>query len=264
MDVELTDQFTESIDELVNKLKQLPLMTEDQQNNLIKEFVKNEYFKRCDFESNIDLVVFYLLNYAISLDEIISEDVLKLLRDLFSHIDHCFFATKNKDHNCKISSRLYRSNWLKVYFESVSKVYEYNFNLMNDQLIEFMYVLFKKTPNKQALNLDYLTVVNFLISNTTHDLIKNEDEAKKKKPILCEKKHKIILLIILILDGQYQPFLDKIQLKKVAKFLDMNGIRMYWQNLNEFENVKAHLEDIVKFCKNLIESHNDLNDVELE
>jgi hypothetical protein len=241
----------------VQKLKQLNLMDKLKQDALIEEFAANEYLKNCEFESDVDNLIFYLLNYALSYHELINDSLVKLLKDLFSHSDHCFFATDHNEHNCKISSKLYHSNWLKVYFETVSKVYGYNFLSMNDNLIEFMFILFKKSSNKQAINIDLVTTINHLIQNTTKELAR---KCQKKQTVSDEKKRKLILLIILILDGQFQTFIDRTALNHAVNFLDISGIRMYWENLAEFKDIRKRVENMLKFCRTLVESHNNMND----
>lgn len=255
-------------EELVVKLKELMMMDPKDRDALMNEFADNSYFKDCIFEDHIDTILFYLLNYSLSLKDMFSSNLVKMFGDLFAHEDHCFSITKHSESSCKISSKLFRSNWLKVYFESIAKIYRYNFANMDDPLLDLMYVLFKKSPNRQAINFDFTTALNSLISNTTLELAKKEKMGKKaaaKQPPLCEKKRKVVLLIILILDGQFQSHLDRKVLKDVASFLDTNGIRMYWQNLDQKNDAKGQVKEIVKFCRTLIETHrNARNEIEID
>lgn len=251
-----------SVNELVTELSELWKMSGDDQEAVIKEFADKAYLKNCDFEPHVDTVVFCLLNYALTLEDLISGGLVKMFGHLFSHAEHCHSISKNNEHSCKISSKLFRSNWLKVYFESVAKIHSYNFQKMNDHLIDLMYVLFKKSSNRQAINCDFLTALNTLLYNTTAELGKKEKVGKK--PVLCEKKRKVVLLIILILDGQFQSHVDKQTQKNVADFLDQNGIRLYWQVLDQAEDAKGRVEEIVKFCRTLIETHRDIkNEIEI-
>lgn len=249
MDTETKPKITE---DLVVRIKGLMKLETNDQEVLLKEFADNGYFETCGFEDHIDTVLFYLLNYTLTLKDLISGDLVRMFGDLFAHEEHCFSITKRKERCCKISLKLFRSNWLKVYVESVSKIHSYAFGKMNDQLLDLMYVLFKKTSNRQAINPELTSTLNSLIYNTTTEL---EKSAKKEK---TEKTRKVVLLIILILDGQFQCLLDKKTLEKAAVFLDTNGIRMYWDNLDQKSDAKDQVGQIVKFCRTLIETHRDL------
>ena len=247
-----------AISQYLESLKRLMSMDKANQDALVQEFVVNEYFKNCEFESKIDNLVFYLLNYALSLPDYINENLVKLFKDLFSHSEHCFFITNHNQHNCKLSSRLYASNWLKIYFESLCKLFNFNLSAMNDHLIEFMFILFKKTSNKQSINVELVISLNNLIQITVKGLAK-----KKPTTMSNEKKRKIILLIILILDGQFQTFLDKKIVQSASHFLDRNSIRMHWENLVEFKDVKQRVENMLNFYRTLIKSQNDMANTEI-
>lgn len=239
------------------------LGSDDERKALIKEFADNAYLKSCDFEPHVDTLLFCLLNYALTLPDLISGDLVRMFGDLFSHAEHCHSIAKHNEHSCKISLKLFRSNWLKVYFESMAKIHSYSFQKMNDHLIDLMYVLFKKSPNRETINCEFVTALNALIYSTTAELGKKEKAGQK--PVPCEKKRKVVLLLILILDGQFQLLVDKKTQKNVADLLDKNGIRMYWQNLDQTENAKGRVEDIVKFCRTLIEMHQDVrNEIEID
>lgn len=226
---ELTDELWESTEsnetkELVNKIEYLMLMDDEERTEIIDEFVKNRYFESCEFETAIDTIVFHLLNYALTLNDLIDEKLVELFRQLFAHSEHCFFSKNHLEHGCKISSKLFRSSWLRVYFESTAKIYNYNFNSMNDQLLNLIEILLQKTSNRMSINTQFVPLLNLLIRNSQGDLIAKEKKTKKVNIIPVQKKKKVVLLIILILDGQYQSYLSKSVMKEAATFLDHSGM----------------------------------------
>lgn len=206
--------------DLISKLKKLNTVNTDNQSIIIQEFVDNKYFEKCGIESVVDLILFQLLNYAISLPDLINDQLVALFKMLFSHSNHCYFESTNSG-TCKINLQLYRSNWLKVYFESVCKVNHFNLNNMCDEMIEFMSIIFKKSFNSMSKNLGFVPALDHLVFCTQSEMNK---KSKERATLLSEKKRKIILFIIEILDGQYLPFLDKNVLTTTVTFVKNAGI----------------------------------------